>query len=90
MITQQTPEAGRSAGKRQRSWPAAQSQGGERNVQRRDVRQGNGRQSDGSNTIDQVRLACGLGWFSIGLGLAEVAASRAIARLVRVPATIVY
>jgi uncharacterized membrane protein len=31
---------------------------------------------------DRSRLARGLGWFSIGLGLAEVAAPRAVARLI--------
>lgn len=38
------------------------------------------------NTIDEAHLARGLGWFSIGLGLAELTAPRAIEKLVGVSA----
>ena len=34
-----------------------------------------------------MALARGLGWFSIGLGLAELAAPESVARLIGVPAT---
>ncbi|HTK88473.1 MAG TPA: SRPBCC family protein [Nitrospiraceae bacterium] len=43
-----------------------------------------GRQQLGLNGFNKERLARGLGWFSIGLGLAEVAMPRAIAKLVGV------
>jgi uncharacterized membrane protein len=44
----------------------------------------NGRQRFGVKALNQEQLARGLGWFSIGLGLAEVAMPRAIAKLVGV------
>src|SRR5437899_9189345 len=40
--------------------------------------------SNGSNNRE-MQLACGLGWFSIGLGLAEVLAPGAVARLAGIP-----
>lgn len=47
-------------------------------------RDGDGQQRLGFNVFNNERLARGLGWFSIGLGLAEVVAPRAIAKLVGV------
>lgn len=82
MTIQQRQEAGSSAGERQRSGPAAQSRRGEPQSQRRGIGQRAGRQYRGLNKISDEQLARGLGWFSIGLGSAEVAAPRAIARLV--------
>src|SRR5437762_166209 len=38
---------------------------------------------NGSNK--EIQLACGLGWFSIGLGLAEVLAPAAVARMAGIP-----
>lgn len=45
-----------------------------------DGRQQNGRQS-GLKNVNAEKLARGLGWFSIGLGLAEVLAPRGVARI---------
>ena len=38
-----------------------------------------------SPAADHERLARGLGWFSIGLGLAQIGAARSVARLIGVP-----
>jgi uncharacterized membrane protein len=43
---------------------------------------GNIRHSQQTNNCTEKRLANGLGWFSIGLGLAELAAPRHVARLI--------
>lgn len=43
----------------------------------------NGRRN-GMNGLNEEKIARGLGWFSIGLGLAEIAAPRALARLIGV------
>jgi len=40
---------------------------------------------NGSNNGKELQLACGLGWFSIGLGLAEVLAPGAVAHLTGLP-----
>jgi uncharacterized membrane protein len=42
---------------------------------------GNGKQQDGLNNLATERLAQGLGWFSIGLGLAEFLAPRGVAKI---------
>jgi len=44
--------------------------------------EGAGRQQSGFNNMNEERLANALGWFSIGLGLAQLAAPRGMARLV--------
>ena len=41
----------------------------------------NGRQQSGSIDVNGERLARGLGWFSIGLGLAEILAPRGVAKI---------
>ena len=46
-----------------------------------------GAPDNGVNPLDEERLATALGWFSIGLGLAEVAAPGSLARLVGIRAT---
>src|SRR5690348_12180327 len=49
-------------------------------------RPGRGRSSNGSVMgCDAETLAAGLGWFSIGLGLAELVAPKAMAQLIGVP-----
>src|SRR3954463_5431883 len=45
------------------------------------------RQSSGTTSNSNQKLARALGWFSIGLGLAELFAPRALARLTGIPAT---
>src|SRR5581483_10435040 len=44
-----------------------------------------GRSRGNSDLQTENRIANGLGWFSIGLGLAEIAAPRSVARLIGVP-----
>jgi uncharacterized membrane protein len=44
-----------------------------------------GRSRRNSDLQTENRIANGLGWFSIGLGLAEIAAPRSVARLIGVP-----
>jgi uncharacterized membrane protein len=46
-----------------------------------DGREQNGRKPSGLKNINGEKLARGLGWFSIGLGLAEVLAPRGVARI---------
>src|SRR5690348_1119047 len=40
---------------------------------------------NGNHKAKEMKLACGLGWFSIGLGLAEVLAPAAVARAAGIP-----
>jgi uncharacterized membrane protein len=47
-------------------------------------RRGNGKRTE-SRDGSEERLARGLGWFSIGLGLAQIGAPRAVARLIGIP-----
>src|SRR6266542_4569496 len=44
---------------------------------------GDGRRN-GMKRLNEEKIARGLGWFSIGLGLAEIAAPRSLARLIGV------
>src|SRR4051812_35192963 len=46
---------------------------------------GNGGGQNGLGRVGEERLARALGWFSIGLGLAEIAAPRRVAQLIGVP-----
>ena len=62
-----------------------QSQGGGRQPAERRAERGNGSSRFQEVTdIDAERLATGLGWFSIALGLAEALAPRGVARLIGV------
>jgi uncharacterized membrane protein len=45
------------------------------------LRDGNGRERSGLKNISAERLARGLGWFSIGLGVAEVLAPRGVSKI---------
>jgi uncharacterized membrane protein len=54
-----------------------------RGAQNRDGWNGGGRQN-GSGWLNEENIARGLGWFSIGLGLAEIAAPRRMAKLIGV------
>jgi uncharacterized membrane protein len=47
-------------------------------------RDGNGRRRSGMKMWNEEKIARGLGWFSIGLGLAEIAAPRGLAKLIGV------
>ena len=47
--------------------------------------QRNGWRQNGPERVGEERLARALGWFSIGLGLAEIAAPRQVAQLIGVP-----
>ena len=81
---QETEHQDRSA------WPTTQESppiGGTQHRQRSDapprVHQAvNGRQTDGSRPGQEEQLARALGWFSIGLGLAEVLAPKGFANLI--------
>ncbi|HEY8459805.1 MAG TPA: SRPBCC family protein [Blastocatellia bacterium] len=46
-----------------------------------ETRDGDGRRN-GSRRLNEEKIARGLGWFSIGLGLAEIAAPRELAKLI--------
>jgi uncharacterized membrane protein len=74
----------------QQSSRPSQSNGGQRGrgghgvAPSRGLQDVSGRQRRGLKNVDAERLARGLGWFSIGLGLAEVLAPRGIAKIVGV------
>ena len=55
-----------------------------RGAQPRGRRATNGRQQSGWRNLNEEQLAQGLGWFSIGLGLAEVVAPGGVAKLIGV------
>jgi uncharacterized membrane protein len=54
----------------------------ESGVQQRDRQYLNAQRQKALNNTPEERLATGLGWFSIGLGLAEVIAPKSLARLI--------
>ena len=75
----------REAGTRQRGAGRGRSAGASSRQESRSLPQGDGRQQGGglkNKTGEQ--LARGLGWFSLGLGLAEVLAPRGVAKIVGV------
>jgi uncharacterized membrane protein len=72
--TQEMQADGAPADERQRR------AGDGRQVQDRDL--GKGRRAGAENEVE--RIARGLGWFSVGLGVAEIAAPRAVARMIGV------
>lgn len=78
MSTQQMKDTRSVGGQRGESGREWRSQGRERKERRV------GGEGNGSAPINDERLARGLGWFSIGLGLVEVAAPRTIAKLLGV------
>src|SRR5215210_2956828 len=51
-------------------------------VEQRDRQYQNAQRQKASNNTSEQRLANGLGWFSIGLGLAELLAPTAFAKLI--------
>ncbi|HEV2802724.1 MAG TPA: SRPBCC family protein [Pyrinomonadaceae bacterium] len=75
----------RGSGQRQPAQASSQSPGQTRQIARhsqpRSHRDGDGRQQTGLDSFNEEKLARGLGWFSIGLGLAELLAPREIARI---------
>ena len=86
MAIQEMRETGRSTSELDSdAGRAAQSRGHGERRERRDRRDRGEWKGNGLTTIDEERLARGLAWFSIGLGLAEVTAPRAVEKLIGVP-----
>lgn len=76
MGTATQPTRGNAGRERRIAYPGGQQR----------MRPGTGRQQSGFQGSDKVeRRARGLGWFSIALGLAEIAAPGALARMIGVP-----
>jgi uncharacterized membrane protein len=50
-----------------------------------EIQGGDGRRQSGSRGVSPERLARGLGWFSIGLGLAQLVAPRRLTQLIGIP-----
>lgn len=84
---QGTPQRGRQAGQSAPALSQLPQSGGNqanqttRRAQHVSQRGRDGRKPGGLKNLNEEKLARGLGWFSIGLGLAEVLAPRGIAKI---------